>query len=84
MLQQEDIHCAVNIPAEKNSKWYRAVISALDGPAVQVVLIRFRFDLEIVHQVYLLDFGLVATVPNTPEHLKHILLQFCSCMPAQV
>ena len=41
MLQQEDIHCAVNIPAEKNSKWYRAVISALDGPAVQVVLIVF-------------------------------------------
>ena len=48
------------------------------------VLIRFRFDLEIAHQVYLLDFGLVATVPNTPEHLKHILPQFCSCMPAQV
>jgi len=64
----EDMHCVVNIPAEKNTKWYRAVISALEGAAVQV---------------YLLDFGQVATVPNTPEHLKHILPQFCSCMPAQ-
>ena len=31
------MHCAVNIPAEKNNKWYRAVVSALDGSAVQVV-----------------------------------------------
>lgn len=37
VLQQEDMHCAVNIPSEKNSKWYRAVISALDGSAVQVL-----------------------------------------------
>ena len=48
------------------------------------VLVKFGFDLEINLQVYLLDFGLVATVPNTPEHFKHILPQFCSCMPAQV
>ena len=31
------MHCVVNIPAEKNTKWYRAVISALEGAAVQVV-----------------------------------------------
>jgi len=64
----EGLDCAVNIPAEKNNKWYRAVIKVQDGPAVQV---------------FLHDFGGEATVPNTPEHLKSLLPQFSSCMPAQ-
>ena len=64
LAKAEDLHCAVNIPSEKNSEWYRAVISALDGPAVQVVGWYPGFFHPIFEQVCLLDFGLVATVPN--------------------
>ena len=82
-FNQEGLQCAVKNPAERNSKWYRAVIFALDGHAVQVLNFVLLIQ-ETTSQVYLLDFGLVVTVPNSPEYLKNILPQFCSCMPAQV
>ena len=61
------LHCAVNLPAEKNSKWYRAEVTGVEEGLVQV---------------YLLDMGLVAAVPSTPGHLRRLLAQYCG-MPAQ-
>lgn len=61
------LHCAVNLPAERNNKWYRAEVTGMEEGLVQV---------------YLLDMGLVAAVPSTPCHLRRLLVQFTS-MPAQ-
>ena len=61
------LHCAVNLPAEKNNKWYRAEVTGVEEGLVQV---------------FLLDMGLVAAVPSTPGHLRRLLAQY-SGMPAQ-
>ena len=51
-----------------SSKWYRATITAVEEGLVEV---------------FLLDFGTTAALSTSPQHLRLLLEQFASALPAQ-